>query len=191
MISPTPSLRTPIKFRRSHRLGALTLVAASVILSGCSPAPSPAPTPTAAFASEEEAFAAAEASFEKYTRALNEVDTSNPETFEALFELSSGSVEKADRKNFSAMRAEGQIVNGDTRVTSFDGIRSDAPFDEVTAAVCLDVSDVTIVNPDGSSAVNMNRPSVYALEVTFLRDGTNALLVDSAASSDDVQCVTS
>lgn len=158
------------------------------MLAGCAPTPAPTPTPTAAFASEEEAFAAAEEAFDAYVRALNEVDTSDPATFETLFDLSSGSVEKADRENFSTMRAEGKVIEGDARVLAFTGLRSDAPYDEVAATLCLDVSQVTILNSDGSSAVNPTRPDVYALEVTFLADDSVGLLVDSAASDETIQC---
>lgn len=163
------------------------MVLSAMILAGCT-TPAPTPTPTAAFASEEEAFAAAEESFTKYVRALNMVDTSDPSTFERLFELSSGSVERADRENFSAMYAEGKVVHGDTKVLSFSGVRSDELFAEITASLCLDVSAVEIVNPDGSSAVRPDRPDIYGLEVTFLSTDSGALLVDSAVSSEEVQC---
>ncbi|WP_136025455.1 MULTISPECIES: hypothetical protein [unclassified Microbacterium] len=182
MISPTPPLAT------SRRLGALTMVAVAVTLAGCAPTPAPTPTPTAAFASEEEAFAAAEATFEEYVRALNAIDTADPATFERLFDLSSGSVEKADRENFSRMRSEGKVIGGATRALSFKGVHSAPPFDSVTATLCLDVSQVTILNPDGSSAVSPDRPDVYGLEVTFRAPDRHGLLVDSAASSEEVQC---
>ncbi|MGV2902870.1 hypothetical protein ACNPM4_14440 [Microbacterium sp. AGC62] len=180
MISPTSSSRS---FAR-----AAALTSALLLLVGCAPDPSPSPTPTPAFASEEEAFAAAEATFETYLRALNGVDASDPETFEPLFDLSSGSVEKADRENFSAMHAGGQVIDGETRILSFDGLRSEAPYRSTTAAVCLDVSRVSVANPDGSSAVNPDRPDVYALEVTFRATRSGTLLVDSAAPSNEFQC---
>lgn len=180
MISPTPS------FRSFARVAALT--SALLLLAGCTPTPAPSPTPTPAFASEEEAFAAAEATFERYARALNGVDTSDPRTFEALLDLSSGSVEKADRENFSSMHAAGQMIDGETRILSFSGLSSDAPFRSVTAAACLDVSGVSVVNPDGSSVVNPNRPDVYALEITFQASPSGTLLVDSATPTDEFQC---
>ncbi|KAB1891458.1 hypothetical protein F6W69_13005 [Microbacterium oxydans] len=182
MISPTPAPAT------SRRFGAFTMVLGVMVLAGCTPSPAPTPTPTAVFASEEEAFAAAEETFTEYVLALNEIDTSDPTTFERLFELSSGSVERADRENFSAMHAEGQVVRGDTRVLSFSGAHSDEPLTEVTASVCLDVSAVEIVRPDGSSAVRPDRPDVYGLSVTFLTADSGALLVDSAVSDEEVQC---
>ena len=172
--------------RRSALIAAASITA---LLTGCSPTPTPTPTPTAAFASEQEAFAAAEKTFEEYTDALNQVDTTKPETFDAVFALSSGKVEKADRKNFSTMHAEGQIISGNSRVLLFEGLDSRAQLQEVTASVCLDVSDVTITYPDGSSAVNPNRPAVYALEVTFRASQSGKrLLVDSANTTDQLRC---
>ena len=159
-----------------------------MVIAGCTSAPAPTPSPTAAFASEEEAFAAAEATFSDYVRALNAVETTEPATFEPLFDLSSGGVERADRENFSAMHADGKVIQGDTRVLAFKGLRSTDPFTKVTASLCVDVSEVKITNPDGSSAVTPDRPDVYGLEVVFLADESGALLVDSAVSNEEVQC---
>jgi hypothetical protein len=158
------------------------------LLSGCTPAPESTPTPSPAFTSEEEAFAAAEATFSEYIDALNRVDTRDPETFERLFELSSGTVESADRKNFSRMHAEGQVLAGETRITFFEGKASESPFERIRASACLDVSNVRITNQDGSSGVSPDRPGVYALALILLADPNGALTVDSADPIEDVPC---
>ena len=158
------------------------------VLSACAPAPSPSPTPSPAFTSEEDTFAAAEATFAAYIDALNRVDTQSPATFDRLFELSSGGVEAADRKNFSRMHAENQTIDGETRLLSFAAQESGAPYDTVHASVCLDVSRVEITNPNGTSAVDPNRPDVYALEVTFERRPEGGFTVDTATPQDGQQC---
>lgn len=174
-----------------HHRHALTSIIAlaltSALVVGCSPAPEPTPTPTAAFASEEEAFAAAEETYRAFTSRLNEVDTSDPTTFEPLFALSSGEFEKADREAYSTMHAEGLIVDGDTKILSFQGSKAVSPFTVVVADVCLDVRAVTVVDADGASHVDPDRPDVYALSVTFIYDETQ-LLIDSAIANQDFAC---
>ncbi|MFF5627217.1 hypothetical protein ACFY5A_17770 [Microbacterium sp. NPDC012755] len=168
-------------------LGALALIAGAV--AGCAPTPTPTPTPTAAFASEEEAFAKAEEVYRAFNARLNEVDLSDTRTFEPLFELSSGSFEAADREAYSTMHADGFIMSGETRVLSFDGVRSKPPFTTVVANVCLDVSSVSIVDSSGVSQVSSDRPSTYALEITFVSEKNHSLSIDSAAEREDVACV--
>jgi hypothetical protein len=163
------------------------LVLALVALVGCAPTPEPTPTPTAVFASEEEAFAAAEETYREFTRRLNAVDTSDPETFEPLFSLSSGDFERADREAYSAMYADGITVEGDTKILSFDGTKADPPFTVVEASVCLDVREVTVLNAEGVSQVDPGRPDVYGLRIIFLANGAT-LSIDSASVSEDAEC---
>lgn len=177
----------------SHRTAAHALAGISALvltvgfLSGCTPEPDPTPTPTAAFASEEEAFAAAEEVYRAYNDALNSIDPTDTSTFEPVFALSSGSFEKADRKNLSVMHAEGHKIDGASIILSFHGERSTPELDEVQAVVCLDVHEVKVTDAAGNSLVNPNRPDVYALNLTFVeRDG--GLLIDSAARIEDSTC---
>src|SRR5688500_5990965 len=73
--------RRPVASRRSVALAAPALVTG--LLAGCAGDPEPAET-THGFASEEEAFAAAEETYRAYVDALNQVDLSDPETFEPV-----------------------------------------------------------------------------------------------------------
>lgn len=183
MIPPTPP-RAP---RRSVLLRILATLVAAAPLAACGPTPVPTPTPTAAFASEEEAFAAAEETYREFTRRLNEIDLADPRTFEPLFELSSGEFESADRKAYSSMHAEGFAINGTTKILSFEGTAADLRRNVVEAAVCLDVSDVTVVDSAGASQVDPNRPNTYALDVIFISDG-RSLTIDSASVDQEKTC---
>lgn len=181
-------MRVPLVQTASKSLavvGVLALAAALIV--GCSPAAKPTPTPTAAFASEEEAFAAAEETYRAYNEALNAVDPSNPETFEAVYALETGSFERADRENLSKMHSEGYVITGDTRVLSFNGNHAQPPFAVVVATICLDVSEVSIVDASGASVVNPSRPGVYAIELTF-KNVKDQLLVDSSNRIEDSTC---
>jgi len=168
----------------------VALAAAGVMLSGCSPSPEPSPTPTAAFASEEEAFAAAEEVYRAYNDALNDVDVNDPSTHEALYILTSGDFQAADRKAFSELRAENYSLKGETRITKFEGVASEKPYDEIVTLVCLDVSDSDVVDESGVSVVPADRPDVDAIRVTFrVIEGTP--LIDHADRDESAGCVTS
>lgn len=167
-------------------LALLTLAATA--LSACTPTPEPTPTPTAAFASEEEAFAAAEEVYRAYNDALNAVDTSDPVTFEPVFALSSGDFEAADRKSFSELHAENYELRGETRMILFEGVKAEKGLSKVTALVCLDVSDSGVVDENGASVVPADRPDINALRVIFMvSDGE--LLIDRADRDEASSCV--
>src|SRR6188768_3952981 len=98
---------------------------------GCFAPPDPEPTPL--FSSEEEAFAAAEATYRAYVDALNQVDLSDPETFEEVYAWTTGEANAGARKSFSQMHADGWIVGGESQVTKVEPIESDLSK-SVTAA---------------------------------------------------------
>jgi ABC-type oligopeptide transport system substrate-binding subunit len=62
---------------RERRFAAATLALALALTTACAPDPAPTPSPTG-FASQEEAFAAAEATYRAYVDALNAVDLADP-----------------------------------------------------------------------------------------------------------------
>jgi hypothetical protein len=166
-------------------LAVLALAAAA--LSACSPAPAPDPEPTTAFASEEEAFAAAEEVYRAYNDALNSVDLSNPETFEAPLAFSSGDFLAADRKSFSELHAEKYELRGATRVISFRGTDAQAPYEKVVALICVDVSDSDVVDSAGTSVISAERSDVNAVSVTF-RLNASTLLIDHADRQEVSKC---
>ncbi|MDQ0641920.1 hypothetical protein [Microbacterium murale] len=176
---------------KSTRIRMLTLLAlTAAALSACTPTPEPTPTPTAAFASEEEAFAAAEEVYRAYNDALNEVDVSDASTFEALYALTSGDFEAADRKTFSQLQAENYTLWGEARVALFQGKEATEPYKEITALVCVDVSNSGISDEKGRSVVPSDRPDINALRVTFVNAGGD-LLIDHADREESSSCASS
>ena len=166
-------------------LGALLVLA----LAGCTtPEPTdPTPTPTSAFASEEEAFAAAEATYRAYVDALNEVDLSDPETFEPVYALTTGEANANERKSLSQMHADGWTVNGATVFASFFG--ESFADESVTAVVCSDVGAVDVVDTDGRSMVSPDRPHIYALQVIFVEsESPTGLLIRESTAVEDERC---
>ena len=171
----------------SRRSGVLMMVSIVVMLAGCAPTPEPTPTPTAAFASEEEAFAAAEETYRAYTDALNAVDLDDPATFEPVFDLTSGDFEAADRRTLSELHAEKYAFRGQMTVVRFHGISSRSSFEQVEASVCVDVSGSDVVDQSGNSVTSPDRPDMNPLRVTFvLSDGR--LRVDRADRDPGTAC---
>ncbi|PQZ60495.1 hypothetical protein CQ040_05965 [Microbacterium sp. MYb54] len=87
------------------------------------------------------------------------------------------------------MHAEGFIVEGDTKVLSFQGVEAASPFDKVSAKVCLDVSAVTVTDSAGISQIDANRPNVYSLDVVFVAD-QSSLTIDSVSVNKEAKCAT-
>lgn len=156
-------------------------------LAGCT-TPGPAePTPAPAFSSDEEAFAAAEDTYRAYVDALNQVDLSDPETFEAVYGWTTGEANANERKSLSQMHADGWIVDGYTAVVGFHpGATTNGSVD---AVVCSDVSAVNVTNADGQSMVSPDRPTAYALQVTFVETSTpTGLSINTSNAVEDSRC---
>lgn len=166
------------------RLAAIaTLVIA--LTAGCAPDPGPTPSPTG-FASEEQAFAAAEKTYRAYVDALNQVNLSDPQTFEAVYQWTTGELNASDRKGLSEYHASGSAVSGSSVIVSLAFISVSENFDTVQLASCLDVSSVDVRDAAGNSLVDGNRADVQSLEVTAEKSPTSRTgLVISTISGRD------
>ncbi|MFC4137471.1 MULTISPECIES: hypothetical protein [unclassified Microbacterium] len=165
-----------------------TGVLALGLLAGCAPTPEPKPTKTAAFASDEEAFAAAEETYQDYIGALNNVKFEDPTTFTHAFELSRGELNASDREYLSSMHAESYSRTGSTVVGSFEGDSYAASEGTIHATTCIDVSDVDIVDEDGASVVSPDRPNAYRMAVVFEIDEDRILVTESSPTEDLDSC---
>ena len=81
---------------------ALVLALVTGVATGCFAQPDPEPESTPLFASEDEAFAAAEETYRQYVDALNQVDLSDPETFEDVYAWTTGEANAGAREIVSA-----------------------------------------------------------------------------------------
>ena len=137
------------------------------MVSGCTPQPRPSPTPTS-FATEEEAFAAAEETYRAYVDALNAVDLSDPETFEGVYAWTTGELNAEDRKTFTQMHADGWAVSGDSAAVLVEarsmGGTASAPS-TTQLAVCVDVGGVSLVDRTGKSVVDADRTNLQSTSV--------------------------
>lgn len=151
----------------------------AVALAGCAPTPTDIdPTPT--FSSEAEAFAAAEATYREYVKALNAVDLSDPETFEDVYAWTTGDLNASDRRGLTRYHADGAEVSGQSQIQS-TAPGSDASREDIRLAVCLDVSAVRLVDESGASLVDIDRADVQSLTVSFVESETSPthLVLDS------------
>lgn len=177
--------------RARHRsIPALAAVALTIALAtACAPEPAPAPSSTG-FASEEEAFAAAEATYRAYVDALNEVDLSDPATFEPVYAWLTGDALREERKSLTSMHSNGWTVSGSSQVDDFNAIEADP----LSALACLNVSAIDLVDKAGVSQVGAGRHDVYALALTFVTalgaTATGLQISDSTAIKDS-RCSTS
>ena len=174
--APTDTVDNPrARVARRYRFAmgrrrAVWAFAAVLLLGGCAPSPPPpSPEPSVVFMTDDEAFAAAEATYRAYVDALNQVDLSNPETFEAVYAWTTGEANAGERRSLSKMHADGLAMTGRINV---DTVRKSS-----TAAsaldTCLDVSDVQVVTASGQSAVSTERPGLQPSTV-FLSPGNSS-----------------
>lgn len=142
------------------------LAVAGATLSACTPAPAPSPTPTAAFASEEEAFAAAEETYRAYNDAGNarRDGDSEPDPQDYLV----GNALEGDIDALNKIRDAGVRLDGVVEVATFSGLEAilDSDPQQVIALVCLDLANTRILN-DADQDVTPDRVLIVAQEVTF------------------------
>ncbi|MCR2763471.1 hypothetical protein NQ152_08090 [Microbacterium sp. zg.B48] len=170
----------------------LMLAVLAGLATGCQPQPEPTPT-ASVFASEEEAFAAAEETYRAYVDALNQVDLSDPETFEAVYAWTTGELNATDRKNFSAWHADGYSKSGEARITETRAgavHRLGSPDVTVRMEACYDVSAVDVVDKEGKSVVSPERPSLQRLALVFVTaDTPTSLGIDAISPAEgDLNC---
>jgi hypothetical protein len=170
------------------RVAAVSAAVAMVILvaSGCQPEPAPSPS-AAAFATEAEAFAAAEETYRAYVDALNQVDLSDPETFEAVYAWTTGDANAGEKKSLTRMHADGWTVTGKTLIKQIHPFTFDATaVSAVVLQICSDVSGVQVLDADGESVVAPDRPSIQASAASFLQDTSSptGLLISNLDGSD-------
>ncbi|WP_251449515.1 hypothetical protein [Microbacterium sp. Marseille-Q6648] len=153
-------------------------------LTACDATPDPVETPPA-FASEEEAFAAAEETYRAYVDAVNEVDLSDPSSFDPVFELTTGELNASDRRSFSDWHAEGYVKSGAASVVEVRSVGVNESYTSVTIDVCYDVSQVKVVDENGASLVGADRPDIQPLRIFLSRSATAepTLRVSSIESS--------
>ncbi len=186
-----PSYRVPVILPspRSALLTPLALAAAVMLAStsGCTTPPEPDPTPTPLFATDEEAFAAAEEVYREYIRAFNEVDLGDPSTFEEPADFTGGRYEAGERRDLSELHAEGYVRSGAIVILWItpERVEDDGA---VYLTTCNDVGDTLLADSNGVVVTPVDRPTVFAIELRFEPLDHHLRLVDSE-TVEDGSCV--
>lgn len=168
----------------AHPVGLLCALAlAATMLAGC--APEAEPTPTAAFASEEEAFAAAEETYRAYNDAVNEQREN--ESAQDPQEFLTGLALESDINSTRMFEENGVQIVGPGLVPSITGTNADLTGNptQVTVQVCLDVSETQVVNSDGADVTPPDRENIFTLDVEFILVRGELLISNSIESGED------
>lgn len=165
-------------------VGAILL---ALSLAACAPDPAPSPTPTG-FASEEEAFAAAEATYRAYIDALNAVDLADPATFEPVAIWLRADALADSRMTLSELHAEGLRLVGATTFEPTRHVSAEPSQASVVVDICLDVSDVELLDPSGANIVPSDRPETQALRVEFAAARTPTNLAIFNSTTTELKC---
>lgn len=183
----TAGYRGRVSFRPA--VAAVALLFALGGLSACTPEPEPTET-APAFASEEEAFAAAEETYRAYVDAVNRVDLSDPATFEDVYAWTAGELNTQERQTYSAWHAEGFAIDGSASIDRL--VRQQAELNEgqVVLGVCYDVTSVDVLDRDGASIVDSDRADVQKLRVTLATTTSTAtgLVITGVGAEDELTC---
>lgn len=158
-----------------------------LLLAGCAPTPpGPSPEPSVVFMTDDEAFAAAEATYRAYVDALNQVDLSDPDTFEAVYAWTTGEANANARAYLSQLHAASASVTGRSDIERFTGTRRAGQL--IVALACLNVETVELWDATGSSLVEPSRPATQAFAVEFELGSSQGLQITRFDGTDPQLC---
>ncbi|MFL0410893.1 hypothetical protein ACH0AH_06905 [Microbacterium paludicola] len=165
------------------RRASLGLVALLVVgLTGCTGAPAPdpsgSPSPAATgFASEEEAFAAAEETYRAYNAAVNAYNSGD--TSVDPLDYLSGGVRETDASIRQQAEDAGLRFEGETTVRSVDPqeVTTVAGLTDVVLNVCLDDTNLRLINADGEDVTLADAPKIYSLGITMSGRAADSLRI--------------
>ncbi|MGZ0711014.1 hypothetical protein ACWPKO_22075 (plasmid) [Coraliomargarita sp. W4R53] len=149
------------------------------VLAGCSSQPASAPTPTSAFASDEEAFAAAEKTYRAYVDALNARNDSAQSSPDPASFLIADALES----HFETVRAfeEAKIsTTGSSQIVDVHQIDVGVNG-TISLEVCLDVSATSIVDATDADQTPVDRDERLLLLTEFVDLGSNLVISKSVA----------
>lgn len=171
---PGTSVGIMSRTQRGVTVAAAALLAV-VVMTACTPDPAPSPTPTG-FASEEEAFAAAEATYRAYVDAGNamRVDPTHAPTPSSYL---TGEALTDSLDGQAQLEEAGLRLSGNTEVLK---IRDDAwTASEATITVCLGLQSVRVLDETGADVTPASRGDRSALEVDVIYAAPSPLIISS------------
>ena len=158
---------------------ALAALALAVCCVGCAAEPAPAPSATG-FASEEEAFAAAEETYRAYVDALNH-RRADPNALPSPTDFLVSDALSVDISTKNEMEREGLTIVGETHIVEMTRIDDQQESSTIWLAVCLDSSATAVVNSRGDDVTPDDRPTLTAVDVHFAHT-PDALVISSSTT---------
>lgn len=154
------------------------------MLSACTPEaePTPEPTKTAAFATDEEAFAAAEETYRAFVH-----ENSRPDGDEEAY--LAGIALKEHLKGEQQLKDAGIRGVGEAVVKSFDIAASSLSADRtsLTAEACVDITAVRVLDTNGHDVTPESRPTMIATRVEMEFSGSQFLIYEDL-DRDNAEC---
>ena len=164
---------------RSFRLAAVaaSLLLTSIVVTACAASPEgESASPTPMFASDEEAFAAAEATYAEFIAATNSA-LANPDDSSRQSALLVGAAYADELRAHRDLLSSGRSVTGEYSVNNVTRISADDIT--VTLAACLDASQTRLLSASGEDITPSNRDAIVPLKLTFALVGGSVLLSES------------
>lgn len=156
---------------KGRALPAVVTALTVALLTGCATTtigePEPAPTTASpVFASDEEALAAAQAAYERYSEASDQVVSSGTGDVAPLSELVTPEQLERERSEIETLVRSQRRIEGKAELASF--ALQDYQLDgSATAYVCLDVSGTRVVDASGRDVTPPDRRPGQPLLVRF------------------------
>ncbi|CAN5255274.1 hypothetical protein BH09ACT5_BH09ACT5_10470 [soil metagenome] len=144
---------------------------------------------TPVFASDEEALAAAEAAYRKYTAVSDQIFHEGGNGAQRLSEVATGDLLEVELEGFEQVRKLGYRNTGETAVSAVQLQQyspSESGEDYVMVYLCEDVSAVDVLDSTGASVVSATRPARTFFEVSF--DYVSGALLVSRKEAWDAGC---
>ena len=155
------------------------VVVAVALATGCTPEPAPSPTPTG-FASDAEAFAAAEATYRAYIDAVN-ARRDDASSLPAPSDFLTGDAFSDEIETDQLLEDRGWHIVGHTTVSSvIPDSRSGA---DIMMSFCLDASDTAVRDVDDNDVTPTDRAQVLGVDVTITAVGSALLIASSSTSA--------
>jgi hypothetical protein len=171
---------------RRHPLAVVPLVVLVAALVGCSgatriPPPEPSSAVEPLFASDEEALEAATQAYEEYLAVSYRIASKPPFVLDDLMTVTTDEYLEREKAFFETLRAEGWTLEGSSTIASADlqqwYLESNG-MSVVVAYVCLDVSNVRVLDTEGNDVTPAERPDQTALEIEFVEGNTGMLVLN-------------
>jgi hypothetical protein len=149
------------------------------VTTGCQPEPQPSPS-TPIFATEEEAFAAAEETYRAYVDALNQrradpASTPDPQVF------LTGQALETDIDTQRQLDQADLALRGSTSISSVQRVSAQLDNGSVRLDICLDSTGTRVLNGEGEDVTPSDRDSISLITVDFLWAG-EAMVVEESVT---------